>query len=157
MKKEEIIAKFNMEPHPEGGYFVETYKSEINFLNSNQTLYSSILFLLGKNDISHLHVLEEDELWYYHAGDDCVILDIDENFKTKTIKLGVAKEDSIPQYLVKKGHIFGSRYYKDDFTLVGCMVSPSFTYEHFKLIKKNELKNKLDENVFKEIEDMFIE
>ncbi len=157
MKKEEIIAKFNMEPHPEGGYFVETYKSEIIFLNSGQTLYSSILFLLGKNDISHLHVLEEDELWYYHSGDDCVILDIDEDFRTKTIKLGVAEEDSIPQYLVKKGHIFGSRYDKDDFTLVGCMVSPSFTYEHFKLIKKNELKNKLDENVFKEIEDMFIE
>ena len=156
MNKEKLIKKFNMEPHPEGGYFVETFKSDINFLGSNQTLYSSILFLLGKNDISHLHVLKEDELWYYQGGDSCIIVDIDENFNIKTIKLGL-KDNEFPQYLVKKGHIFGSKYIGESFTLVGCMVSPSFMYEHFELITKNYLKNNLNYNDFIKIEDMLIE
>ena len=156
MNKEKLIKKFNMEPHPEGGYFVETFKSDINFLGTNQTLYSSILFLLGKNDISHLHVLKEDELWYYQGGDSCIIVDIDENFNIKTIKLGL-KDNEFPQYLVKKGHIFGSKYIGESFTLVGCMVSPSFMYEHFELITKNYLKNNLNYNDFIKIEDMLIE
>lgn len=156
MKKEVLIKKFKMEPHPEGGYFVETFKSDVKYLSTNQTLYSSILFLLGKNDISHLHVLEEDELWYYQGGDSCTIIDIDEKFNIKTIKIGL-KENEFPQYSVKKGHIFGSKYIGETFTLVGCMVSPSFMYEHFKLIKKSELKSKLKEDDFLSIEDMFIE
>lgn len=156
MNKEKLIKKFNMEPHPEGGYFVETFKSDINFLGTNQTLYSSILFLLGKNDISHLHVLKEDELWYYQGGDSCIIVDIDENFNIKTIKLGL-KDNEFPQYLVKKGHIFGSKYIGESFTLVGCMVSPSFMYEHFELITKNYLKKNLNYNDFIKIEDMLIE
>ncbi len=156
MNKEKLIKKFNMEPHPEGGYFVETFKSDINFLGTNQTLYSSILFLLGKNDISHLHVLKEDELWYYQGGDSCIIVDIDENFNIKTIKLGL-KDNEFPQYLVKKGHIFGSKYIGESFTLVGCMVSPSFMYEHFELITKSYLKKNLNYNDFIKIEDMFIE
>lgn len=156
MNKEEIIKKFKMEIHPEGGYFVETYKSEINYSSTNQTLYSSILFLLGNNDISHLHILGEDELWYFQGGDSCTIIDIDTEYNVRFIKLGIGNNE-IPQYLVKKGHIFGSKYNGKTFTLVGCMVSPSFTYDHFKLIKKDELIDKLDKKVFERIQDMFIE
>ena len=84
MNKEEIIKRFKMIPHVEGGYFKETYHSSINYEN-NQSLYSSILFLLGENDISHLHVLKEDELWYYQGGDDCTIIELDENLNYKEI------------------------------------------------------------------------
>lgn len=135
MNKEEIIKRFNMIPHVEGGYFKEICHSSIPY-NDKQTLYSSILFLLGENDISHLHVLEEDELWYYQGGDDCTIIELDENLNYKEIKLGLSDKIALPQFLVKKGHIFGSKYTGKNYTLVGCMVSPAFTYDHFKLIKK---------------------
>ena len=154
MNKEEIIKQFKMSPHIEGGYFKETYRSAINY-KSNQTLYSSILFLLGENDISHLHILKEDELWYYQGGDDCTIFELDENLNYKEIKLGINSKNSTPQYLVKKGHIFGSKYTGKNFTLVGCMVSPSFTYEHFKLIKKKDLEGKISEELLTKLEDMF--
>ena len=94
MNKEEIIKRFKMIPHIEGGYFKETYRSSINY-KSNQTLYSSILFLLGENDISHLHILKEDELWYYQGGDDCTIIELDENLNYKESKLGIRKVISL--------------------------------------------------------------
>lgn len=156
MNKEEIIKRFNMIPHVEGGYFKETYRSLINYEN-NQSLYSSILFLLGENDISHLHVLKEDELWYYQGGDDCTIIELDENLNYKEIQLGINTKDSTPQYLVKKGHIFGSKYTGKSFTLVGCMVSPSFTYEHFELIKKEDLKGRVSNEMLNKLDEMFAE
>lgn len=154
MTKEEIIERFKMEPHVEGGYFKEVVKSDIKY-NEEQTLYSSILFLLGENDISHMHILKEDELWYYQGGDDCTIVDIDENYNVKFVHLGLKSKDSFPQYLVKKGHIFGSKYEKKKYALVGCMVSPSFSYNHFKLVKKEDIKGKIDYKIYQKIEDMF--
>ena len=155
MNKEEIIKRYKLKPHQEGGYFTETYHSNIRF-NDKQFLYSSLIFLLGKGDISHFHRLEEDELWYYQAGDDCTIIDIDENYYIKEIKLGISDVNSTLQYLVKKGHIFGSKYAGDTFTLVGCMVSPSFTYKHFKLISKSEIQGKIDEQQLSQLLEMFI-
>ena len=155
MTKEEIIERFKMKPHVEGGYFKEIVKSDIKY-NEEQTLYSSILFLLGENDISHMHVLKEDELWYYQGGDDCTIVDIDENYNVKFIQLGLKSKDSFPQYLVKKGHIFGSKYEKKKYALVGCMVSPSFSYNHFKLVKKEDIQGKIDPKIYQKIEDMFV-
>lgn len=155
MNKEDIIKKFNLKPHIEGGYFTETCHSDISY-NEKQYLYSSIIFLLGPNDISHLHVLKEDELWYYQGGDDCTIIDIDENYKIHTITLGLNNKNANIQYLVKKGHIFGSKYAGNTFTLVGCMVSPSFTYEHFKLISKSDIQGKIDEQQLSQLLDLFI-
>ena len=138
MNKEEIINRFNLVPHIEGGYFKETFHSSISY-NNKQVLYSSILFLLGENDISHLHVLEEDELWYYQGGDDCTIVELDENLNYKEIKLGINSQDAFP------------------YTLVGCMVSPSFTYEHFKLIKKEDLKGRVSNEMLNRLDEMFAE
>lgn len=156
MNKEEIINRFNLVPHVEGGYFKETFHSSISY-NNKQVLYSSILFLLGENDISHLHILEEDELWYYQGGDDCTIVELDENLNYKEIKLGINSRDAFPQYLVKKGHIFGSKHKGKSYTLVGCMVSPSFTYEHFKLIKKEDLKGRVSNEMLNKLDEMFAE
>lgn len=155
MTKDEIIKKFNLRPHVEGGYFTEVCTSPIKY-NDKQTLYSSILFLLGENDISHMHRLEEDELWYFQYGDDCTIIDIDENFNIKEVNLGMNKDNSVIQYLVKKGHIFGSKYVGKNFTLVGCMVSPSFTYDHFELIKHKDMEGKISQDYLEKIKEMFV-
>lgn len=158
MKKDEVIKDLELIPHIEGGYFKETFHGDIKYNEDNQYLYSSIIFLLGKDDISHLHDLKEDELWYYQGGDNCLIVDIDVNngFKVNYIEIGLNNGNKLIQYLVKKGHIFGSRCKGDNFTLVGCMVSPSFKYEHFRLIKKEEVKDKLSFKDYKNIEDMFV-
>lgn len=159
MKKEEVIKDLKLIPHIEGGYFKETVHGDIKYKDSDQYLYSSIIFLLGKDDISHLHDLKEDELWYYQGGDNCLIVDIDvyNGCKINYVEIGLNNGNKLVQYLVKKGHIFGSRCKGENFALVGCMVSPSFKYEHFRLVKKEEVEGKISNEDFEKISDMFAE
>ncbi|ALX48565.1 cupin domain-containing protein [Lentibacillus amyloliquefaciens] len=59
------IRKLNLEPHPEGGFYKQTYAAEAL---EDHVLYTSIYFLLRAGDVSHFHRLKSDELWYFHAG-----------------------------------------------------------------------------------------
>ena len=143
------VTKLGMEPHPEGGFYKRTFESEertsdqelsVEF-DGKRKLYTSIFFLLGSNDISHLHRLKSDELWYYHAGSPLTIHVIDENGNYKESKLGInLDEGEIPQILVPKNSIFGSSVRDEDtFSLVGCMVSPGFEFQDFELFSQEEL------------------
>lgn len=123
----------NMEPHPEGGYFKEIYAE-----SSGQ--YSSILFLLCLDDVSHFHRLQEDEIWYHHDGDPLDIYEISPEGKLSVITLGKNVNDGEKlQYMVPKGSVFGAKLEKGSFALVSCMVSPAFTYEHFEILKRSSL------------------
>ena len=143
------VTKLGMEPHPEGGFYKRTFESEertsdqelsVEF-EGKRKLYTSIFFLLGSKDISHLHRLKSDELWYYHAGSPLTIHVIDENGNYKESKLGInLDEGEIPQVLVPKNSIFGSSVRDEDtFSLVGCMVSPGFEFQDFELFTQEEL------------------
>lgn len=145
MDKTALVKKLGLIPHPEGGYFKETFLSDVPY--QEQRLYSSILFLLGEGDISHLHVLKEDELWYYQDGEDCQIYEIDSRGKLTVTAIG--KDSGVYQHLVKKGTIFGSRFHGRTYTLVGCIVSPSFTYKHFHMVGKDELPEMEKEDLMK--------
>ncbi len=133
---EPLWLKLGLTPHPEGGYFRETFRPQDNS-------YSSILFLLAKGQASHLHVLKEDELWYFQKGSPLDIVKIEAG-KLSIAKLGLdPDEGESPQVLVKAGTIFGS-VCRQGYSLVGCMVSPGFTYDHFRLVTAKDLKG-LDE------------
>ncbi|MFJ7678648.1 cupin domain-containing protein [Peribacillus sp. NPDC097198] len=146
------VTKLGMEPHPEGGFYKRTFESEertsdqelsVEF-EGKRKLYTSIFFLLGSTDISHLHRLKSDELWYYHAGSPLTIHVIDENGDYKERKLGInLDEGEVPQVLVPKNSIFGSSVREEDtFSLVGCMVSPGFEFQDFELFTQEELLSK---------------
>lgn len=138
MTSDEYVRLLNMKPHPEGGYFVETFLSE-DFIKKTP-LYSSIIFLLHTGEVSHFHRLKEDELWYYHDGESIEIVEITDDGKLITTSLGKNIQNGEKlQHLVKKGSIFGSIMKKPGFSIVGCMVSPAFSYEHFELFSRKEL------------------
>lgn len=139
MTKAEIIESLGLTKHPEGGYFRQTYVSRDN--TEGRPLYSSILFLLSPGDVSHLHVLQEDELWYYQEGKATSIYEVTPEGKLIVTKLGPnTKHGEVLQYLVRKGNIFGSRMdLKTGYSVVGCLVAPAFTYDHFHLVSEKEL------------------
>src|SRR5690606_35519202 len=118
-----------LEPHPEGGYYNQIFASDI-MVNTEQDkqrkLYTSIYFLLGSKDISHLHRIQSDELWYYHGGSSLTVHIIDELGEYKELKLGLNLESGeVPQVIVPKNSIFGSSVKEENtFSLVGCMVAP---------------------------------
>ncbi|AOH53582.1 cupin [Peribacillus muralis] len=143
------VSKLGLLPHPEGGYFKRTFESEectsdqaltVNY-EGRRKLYTSIYFLLTSKDVSHLHRLKSDELWYYHGGSPLTIHIINETGDYEEIKLGMNLDNGeVLQALVPKNSIFGSSVMAEDtYSLVGCMVSPGFEFKDFELFTQADL------------------
>lgn len=147
-----LIDKLNLLPHPEGGYFSEVYRSD-EFLSfnslpkrfqSNRVFSTSIYFLLVKNQISHFHKIQSDEIWHFYKGSSVTIHQIDENGNYSFHKLGNNfLNNELPQIVIKNNTWFAAEIDdKNFYSLVGCTVSPGFEFEDFQLGKRNELIDK---------------
>ena len=137
---EYYIEKLHMEPHVEGGYFKECLLSEDTIPGSQRNLWSSIYFLLCKDEVSNLHKLESDEVWYFHDGAALTIYMISPDGVLSAPKLGLdVEKGELPQIVVPKGYIFGAAMENEGYSLVGCMVSPCFLYQEFCLVGRDEL------------------
>ncbi|ACA42109.1 cupin domain-containing protein [Lysinibacillus sphaericus] len=138
-----FIKQLNLAEHPEGGYYISSFRAEENIAvrDVQRPIYTSIYFLLRSQDISHLHRLQSDELWYYHAGSPLTVHMIFPDGTYEAKKLGLNLEaGEIPQIAVPKNTIFGSSVEEvDTFSLVGCMVAPGFDFEDFELFTQEEL------------------
>ncbi|MDT8861620.1 cupin domain-containing protein [Alkalihalobacillus sp. MEB130] len=135
------ITYLELEAHPEGGYFKRSFRSTEKVPGKDRVLYTSIYFLLRSGEVSHLHRLKSDELWYFHAGSSLTVHIIHENGEYEEARLGLNLEKGeVPQVVVPKNAIFGSSLSEGgSFSLVGCMVSPGFEYEDFELFTQKEL------------------
>lgn len=138
-----FIDNLKLVEHPEGGYYASTFHAEdpIAVRDVERPIYTSIYFLLRSQDISHLHRLKSDELWYYHSGSSLTVHMIYPDGTYEAKKLGLNLEaGEVPQVLVPKNTIFGSSVDDaDTFSLVGCMVAPGFDFADFELFTQAEL------------------
>jgi len=117
-----------MLPHPEGGYFRETYRSEFS---------TGILYLLGKGDQSGFHRIQSDEMWHFYQGDPLIIVEIDSNGEIRETEVGPQTNF---QYVVKARTWFGAYLPSgSSFALVGCTVAPAFHFKDFEMGSKLEL------------------
>lgn len=135
------IQQYDLKKHIEGGYFRETLVDpSLNACEdkSYRALYTSILFMLHGNEVSHFHQLKSDELWYFHQGDPLDIVCILKDGSLKVHHLGI-QVDQVLQVMVEKGTIFGSFVPSGGVSLVACAVIPGFMYTEFKLFSKEEL------------------
>ena len=143
-----LIQTLNLQPHPEGGYYSETYRAKdlVNTQNGERNLMTSIYFLLTSKDVSRFHVINSDELWFHHEGSDLTV-HVLENGEYSELKLGRDHIDSRPQQLVKAGQIFGSTVdVEDSFALVSCVVAPGFDFNDFKLFERQELESQFPDH-----------
>jgi len=139
---DEFIQHLELEQHIEGGYYRSSFNSQSNF-DQTRSLWSSIYFLLRTGEVSHFHRLTADEMWYFHAGESLTIYMISEQGELTTAQLGLnLAAGERPQFLVPKGCIFGSAMNQPGFSLVGCMVSPGFTFDDFELFDQETLMSK---------------
>ncbi|MGI2137716.1 cupin domain-containing protein [Shewanella baltica] len=136
---DDFIEHLALEQHVEGGYYRSSYRSETPF-DQTRALWSSIYFLLRTGEVSHFHRLTADEMWYFHAGQSLTIYMIAPDGVLTTAQLGLdLAAGERPQFLVPKGCIFGSAMNQPGFSLVGCMVSPGFTFDDFELFSRKTL------------------
>jgi predicted cupin superfamily sugar epimerase len=140
MKKEDLIKKYHMNPHPEGGYFVETYRSPLKIQTEfgERSASTAIYFLITEENISHFHRLRSDEGWHFHLGAPLKILEITSDGRLIETLLG--GNDQL-QYIVPAGHWFASTSL-GEYSFVSCTVSPGFDFEDFEMAKKQDLFEK---------------
>ncbi|MBK8351507.1 MAG: cupin domain-containing protein [Saprospirales bacterium] len=130
---QDFIEQYQLEKHPEGGFYKRT------FLHSDN-LFSSILFLLTKNNFSAFHKIKSDEQWNWYFGDAIIIHEIDLEGKYHQTILSNKKEHLNFQYVVKANHWFASECVGDEgFAFCGCTVVPAFSFEEFELAERDKL------------------
>ena len=140
MEISSIINKLKLQPHPEGGFYSETYRSEITIPGRDRQLMTSIYFLLASENISRFHRIKSDELWFYHAGSPLIVHTLKNGKHIETIVGPNVLEDELPYFLVPKDTIFGSTVLnKNSYTLVSCVVSPGFDFKDFELFSTDQL------------------
>lgn len=142
---EQIIDRLNLSPHPEGGYYRETYKSDQKVGLSDQVQRSAgtgIYFLLPEGVLSDWHRVRWDELWHFYYGDQLMLEVINQNGELHKLKLGNDfAEDMEFQRLVPQ-HCWQRAYCTGHYSLVGCTVSPGFEFEDFEMIEPEKLAQK---------------
>jgi predicted cupin superfamily sugar epimerase len=145
MNADEIIEHYKMEKHPEGGAFLETYRSnekvQLNSFNGERNLSTGIYFLLKKDEFSAFHKIKSDELWHFYLGESLRIIEIDLDGKLKETILGrdILNGEKL-QYTVPANHWFASiPNTNSDFSFVGCTVSPGFDFQDFELATYSNL------------------
>ena len=140
-------------PHPEGGFYKETYRAGEKFdgvsseFPSGRCYSTAIYYLLEKGDYSGFHKIKSDECWHHYGGGTLLIHIIHTNGNYECISLGKELENGeIFQFVVPANAWFASEPAEgSSFVLVGCTVSPGFEFMDFEMAKKNELLHQFPE------------
>lgn len=146
---ESLISGLELEPHPEGGYFRETYRSsgEIDQLNlgpdydGKRNFSTCIYFLLTSDNFSAFHRIKQDEIWHFYEGSPIRLHVITPEGDYCEHLIGRALNDGqVPQFVVPGGSWFAAEVMrKSSCALVGCTVSPGFDFKDFELKTRKEL------------------
>lgn len=150
---QELIKRFHMHPHPEGGYYAEVYKSDIDIpksvlpkrFNGARATATHIYFLLENGQHSAFHRIAADEMWHAYAGGPLELMMVDDRHKgevrTETVRIGNSgSSDESFYWIVPAGVWFAARIPKEvDYSFVGCTVSPGFDFADFELRSQEEM------------------
>lgn len=135
---EDLVAAYGLAPHPEGGFFRETYRSAETMTTRGgveRPVSTGILFLLPEGEKSRLHRIKSDELWHFHLGGALRLTQISPEGKVEDFILGPdVKKGQLLQHVVPARYWFGAQPEPGSgFCFVGCTVAPGFDFADFDL------------------------
>jgi uncharacterized protein len=140
-----LIDQFGLQPHPEGGWYKQTYKSKEEIratalperFDGNRVFSTAIYFLLEKGNFSAFHRIKSDECWHFYSGEPLMIYIIHPDSSLETVLLGNDFENGQQfQFVVPANCWFASRPAdQSEYCFVGCTVSPGFDFDDFELAK----------------------
>jgi predicted cupin superfamily sugar epimerase len=139
-----------LEPHPEGGYFKEIYRSQDicekppSRFHGPRNFSTTIYYLLEGHQFSAFHRIKSDENWHFYDGDRLNIYIIDQDGRLLMESLGrnLDKKEKL-QVVIPGGWWFAAQpEYETGYSLVGCTVAPGFDFSDFELGNRDELLEK---------------
>lgn len=146
---EKLVSTFNLLPHPEGGFYAETYRSAESIIHKNlperftgdRSFSTAIYFLLPANNFSAFHRIQSDECWHFYEGGPLNVYVVHLNGELQIIRLGrdIAGGETY-QAVVPAGCWFASRPASGvPYSFVGCTVAPGFDFADFELAEADKL------------------
>jgi len=131
MKPQEIVEKLGLSPHPEGGWYRETWRAEA--AGGQRPAGTAIYYLLEKGQISRWHRVDAAEIWHWYGGAALELSLSTDGQSLETVVLGPGiGAGERPQVLIPSGY-WQSAVSTGEFTLVGCTVSPGFEFDGFEM------------------------
>lgn len=130
MTAEAIIAALGLKPHPEGGFFAETFRDQPGDGRGHST---AIYFLLRAGDVSVWHRVDAAEVWHHYAGAPLALTISHDGRTEEAHRLGHDVLDGErPQIAVPSG-VWQTARSLGEWTLVGCTVAPAFEFAGFEM------------------------
>jgi predicted cupin superfamily sugar epimerase len=124
MTADDIIARLGLQPHPEGGHYIETFRAAES---------TAIYYLLRAGERSHWHRVDADEAWHFYAGAPLELSISDDGRSARRLRLGVDLAlGERPQAVVQRQAWQAARSL-GAWSLVGCTVAPAFRFAGFEL------------------------
>jgi uncharacterized protein len=129
MRANEIIKQLDLQPHPEGGWYRQTWQAE----NQGRATGTCIYFLLSDGESSRWHRVDATEIWLFHAGAPLLLsLSPTDAGPAQDHLLGPDLSKGAPQIIVPEG-VWQAARSTGEYTLVSCTVSPGFQFDGFEL------------------------
>ncbi|SNR14973.1 cupin domain-containing protein [Tenacibaculum jejuense] len=149
MTAQQIVNKFGLTQHPEGGYFKETYRSNGIIKNENlseifigdRNYSTGIYFLLTSESFSAFHKINQDEMWHFYLGTTLKLHMISPDGEYSFVRIGNdIVNNEVPQFVVPAQYWFAAEVVNENsFSFTGCTVAPGFDFNDFVLPERKVL------------------
>jgi len=140
---DEVIAVLGLKPHPEGGYFRETFRDAVTS-SDGRACSTAIYFLLKEGQGSHWHRVDAAEVWHWYAGAPLELGVAEAGGEEMVLRLGAdIRAGERPQAVVPAGAWQRAKSH-GAWTLVGCTVAPGFSFSGFELAEASFALTKAD-------------
>ena len=147
------VKKLDLQAHPEGGFYKESYRSDEEIpakalpsrFKGKRSVSTAIYYLLGEGDFSAFHRILSDETWHFYAGEPLQLLIINSSGELQEIMLGIGESPQTPQFTVKAEDWFAAKS-TGAYTLCGCTVAPGFDFSDFEMGNAIKLKNEFPQH-----------
>jgi predicted cupin superfamily sugar epimerase len=146
---QQLVQQYALQPHPEGGWYKETYRSSEYILQAAlperfrgaRVFSTAIYFLLEQGNFSAFHRIKADECWHFYAGDPLLIYIIQPDVNLHIIQLGNDfNKGQLFQYVVPANCWFAARPARGSaFCFAGCTVAPGFDFADFEIADASSL------------------
>lgn len=152
---EKLKQHYHLQPHPEGGWYAQTYKSDELIpaealperFNGDRSFSTAIYFLLEQNEYSAFHRIKSDECWHFYSGDPLEIFTLLPDGRLEKVVLGNDfNKGQVFQHIVPANCWFSSRpAAASKYCFVGCTVAPGFDFADFEMANADKLAKEFSE------------
>jgi predicted cupin superfamily sugar epimerase len=131
MTAEEVVRLLGLAPHPEGGFFKETFRAPAG--DGERAASTAIYYLLRERDVSAWHRADADEVWHHYAGAPLELALSEAGRERSIVRLGPDLAAGERPQAVVPARVWQSARPLGGWALVGCTVAPAFEFAGFEM------------------------